>query len=325
MIHTRICDLLGIVHPIVLGGMGGATSAPLVAAVSNSGGLGTLGTVGLSGAQLRSEVEAIRRATAKPFGTNHLLFEVDEERLSVTLETRPAVASFAWARPDQDLRSYFQRAHDAGCKVMHMAGEVSEARRAADAGADVIVAQGTEAGGHVGWMASMPLVPMVVKAVAPLPVLAAGGIADGRGLAAALALGADGVLVGTRMMATHESPIHPNFKQAIVKSDGHDTMLTEIPDIASGRVWPGAMARALRNAFIERWAGREWALRRDYRAAGKAILEARKNGDADNASLLIGQDAGLIDSVKPAGEIIERMIAEAEEIIKDRLNKLVGH
>ena len=323
MIHTRICDLLGIVHPIVLGGLGGATSAPLVAAVSNNGALGILGTTGINGAQLRSEVEAIRRATAKPFGINHLLFEVDEERFGVTLETRPAVASFAWARPDQDLRSYFQRARDAGCKVMHMAGEVSEARRAADAGADVIVAQGTEAGGHVGWIASMPLVPMIVKAVAPLPVLAAGGIADGRGLAAALALGADGALIGTRMMATDESPIHANFKQAIVKSDGHDTMLTEIPDIASGRVWPGAMARALRNAFIERWAGREWALRRDYRAAGKAVLEARKNGDADNASLLIGQDAGLIDSVKPAGEIIESMIAEAEEIIKGRLSKLV--
>ena len=323
MIHTRVCDLLGILHPIVLGGLGGATSAPLVAAVSNSGAFGTLGTTGMNGAALRSEVEAIRRATAKPFGINHLLFEVDEDRFLATLETQPAVAAFAWARPDQDLRSYFRRARDAGCKVMYMAGEVDECLRAADAGADVIVAQGTEGGGHVGWMASMPLVPMVVKAVAPLPVLAAGGIADGRGLAAALALGADGVLLGTRMMATPESPIHPNFKQAIVQSDGHDTVLMEIPDIASGRVWPGAMSRALRNAFIERWAGREWALRRDYRAAGKAVLEARRNGDADNASLLIGQDAGLIDSVEPAGEIVQRMVAEAEAIIKDRLSKLV--
>ena len=323
MIHTRICDLLGIQHPIVLGGLGGATSAPLVAAVSNSGAFGTLGTTGMNGAALRSEVEAIRRATTKPFGINHLLFEIDEERFSVTIEKRPAVAAFAWARTDQDLRSYFQRAHDAGSKVMYMAGEVGECLRAADAGADVIVAQGTEAGGHVGWMAAMPLVPMVVKAVAPLPVLAAGGIADGSGLAAALALGADGVLLGTRMMATNESPIHPNFKQAIVRSNGHDTLLTEIPDIASGRVWPGAMSRALRNAFIERWAGREWALRRDQREAAKAVLEARKNGDADNASLLIGQDAGLIDSIAPAGEIIEAMVAQAEKIIQERLSKLV--
>lgn len=323
MIHTRICDLLGIAHPVVLGGLGGATSAPLVAAVSNAGAFGTLGSTGINGAQLRSEVEAIRRATAKPFGINHLLFEVDEERFSVTIETRPAVAAFAWARPDQDLRSYFQRAHDVGCKVMYMAGEVRETMRAADAGADVIVAQGTEAGGHVGWMASMPLVPMVVKAVAPLPVLAAGGIADGSGLAAALALGADGVLLGTRMMATNESPIHPNFKQAIVRSNGHDTLLTEIPDIASGRVWPGAMSRALRNAFIERWAGREWALRRDQREAAKAVLEARRAGDADNASLLIGQDAGLIDSIAPVSEIIETMVAQAEKIIQERLSKLV--
>jgi NAD(P)H-dependent flavin oxidoreductase YrpB (nitropropane dioxygenase family) len=159
--------------------------------------------------------------------------------------------------------------------------------------------------------------------VAPLPVLAAGGIADGHGLAAALALGADGVLLGTRLMATNESPIHPNFKQAIVRSNGHDTLLTEIPDLASGRVWPGAMSRALRNAFIERWAGREWALRRDQREAAKAVLEARRAGDADNASLLIGQDAGLIDSIAPAGEIIETMVAQAEKIIQERLSKLV--
>jgi NAD(P)H-dependent flavin oxidoreductase YrpB (nitropropane dioxygenase family) len=323
MIHTRVCDLLDIVHPIVMGGMGGATSAPLVAAVSNAGAFGTLGTSGINAAQIRAEVAAIRGATTKPFGINHLLFEIDEERFAATLEARPAVVAFGWARADQDLRLYFQRAHDAGSKVMYMAGQVSETVRAAEAGADVIVAQGTEAGGHVAWMASMPLVPMVVNAVAPLPVLAAGGIADGRGLAAALALGADGVLLGTRMMATDESPIHPNFKRAIAASDGHDTMLTEIPDIASGRVWPGAMSRALRNRFIERWAGREWALRRDQREAAKALLEARRAGDADNASLLIGQDAGLIDSIKPAAAIVESMVAEAEEIIKGRLSKLV--
>src|SRR5205814_4989997 len=134
---------------------------------------------------------------------------------------------------------------------MYMAGEVAEALRAAEAGADVLVAQGTEAGGHVGWMASLPLVPMMVKALEPLPVLCAGGIADGRGLAAALALGAEGVLLGTRFLATEESPLHANLKQAIVQSNGHDTVLTEIPDIASGRVWPGAMARTLRNRFVE--------------------------------------------------------------------------
>lgn len=323
MIHTRICDLLGIMHPVVLGGMGSATSAPLVAAVSNGGGLGTLGASSMDPAQVRAEARAIRAATRKPFGINHLLFQVDEESFLATLEARPAVIAFAWAHSYQDLRAYFQRAHDVGSKVMYMVGEVPQAVKAAAAGADVIVAQGTEGGGHVGWMASMSLVPMVVKAVTPLPVLAAGGIADGRGLAAALALGAEGVLLGTRMMATPESPIHPNMKQAIVRSDGHDTVLTEIPDIATGRVWPGAMARAQRNKFIERWAGQEWALRQSYREVGKAALDARRAGDVDNAPLLFGQDAGLIDSIRPAGEIIEAMINEAEEIIKGRLSRLV--
>lgn len=323
MIHTRICDLLGIPHPIVLGGMGTATSAPLVAAVSDAGGLGTLGTSAFNAATLESEIAAIRERTDKPFGVNHLLFQIQQEMFAVTLRARPALAAFAWARKDQELRDYFERAHDAGCKVMHMAGEVAEARRAAEAGADVIVAQGTEAGGHVGWMASLPLVPMMAKAVAPLPVLCAGGIADGRGLAAALALGAEGVLVGTRFLATPEAPIHPNFKQAIVKSDGHDTVLTEIPDLATQRVWPGAMSRAQRNQFIERWAGREWALRQDASAIGKQVAAARAAGDVDNATLSFGQDAGLIDSIKGAGEIIHDMVAEAEAIIKDRLQSLV--
>ena len=208
MIHTRICDLLGVRHPIVLGGMGTATTAPLVAAVSNAGGFGTLGTSAFNAVSLDAEIASIHERTGQPFGINHLLFQIREDMFSVTLRARPAVAAFAWARKDQNLRDYFQRAHDAGCKIMYMANEVPEAVRASEAGADVLVAQGTEAGGHVGWMASLPLVPMMVKAVAPLPVLSAGGIADGRGLAAALALGAEGALLGTRFMATPEAPIH---------------------------------------------------------------------------------------------------------------------
>jgi NAD(P)H-dependent flavin oxidoreductase YrpB (nitropropane dioxygenase family) len=323
MIHTRICDLLGIDHPIVLGGMGTATTAPLVAAVSNAGGFGTLGTSAFSAATLENEIAAIHERTDKPFGINHLLFQIQEDMFAVTLRAHPAVAAFAWARKDQNLQDYFQRAHDAGCKVMHMAGEVAEALRAADAGADLLVAQGTEAGGHVGWMASLPLLPMMVKAVAPLPVLCAGGIADGRGLAAALALGADGVLLGTRFMATAEAPIHANFKRAIVNSDGHDTILTEIPDLASQRVWPGAMSRAQRNRFIERWAGREWAIRQDASEIGKQTAAARAAGDIDNAPLSFGQDAGLIGSIKSVKEVIDDIVAEAEEILRVRLPGLV--
>jgi NAD(P)H-dependent flavin oxidoreductase YrpB (nitropropane dioxygenase family) len=323
MIHTRICELLSIRHPIVLGGMGTATNATLVSAVSNAGGFGTLGTSAFNAAQLDAEIAAIRERTEKPFGVNHLLFQIQEEMFAVTLKARPAIAAFAWARRDQDLRAYFQRAQDAGCKVMHMAGEVQEGVRAAEAGADVIVAQGTEAGGHVGWMASLPLVPMMVKAVAPLPVLAAGGIADGRGLAAALALGAEGVLLGTRLMATPEAPIHANHKQAIVKSDGHDTVLTEIPDLASQRVWPGAMSRAQRNRFIERWSGREWALRQNAREIGRQVAAARAAGDVDDAPLSFGQDAGLIDSIVSVREVLETIVSEAEAVMKKRLPGLV--
>jgi NAD(P)H-dependent flavin oxidoreductase YrpB (nitropropane dioxygenase family) len=323
MIHTRICDLLGIDHPIVLGGMGTATTAPLVAAVSNAGGFGTLGTSAFDAATLDAEIGSIRERTEKPYGINHLLFQIKEDMFAVTLRAKPAVVAFAWARKDQNLRDYFQRAHDSGAKVMHMAGEVPEALRAADAGADVLVAQGTEAGGHVSWMASLPLLPMMVKAVAPLPVLCAGGIADGRGLAAALALGAEGVLLGTRFMATPEAPIHAKFKRAIVESDGHDTVLTEIPDLATQRVWPGAMSRAKRNKFIERWAGREWALRQDAGEVGKQAAAARASGDVDNASISYGQDAGLIDSIKSVKEIVQDIVAEAEEIMKRRLPSLL--
>jgi NAD(P)H-dependent flavin oxidoreductase YrpB (nitropropane dioxygenase family) len=157
-----------------------------------------------------------------------------------------------------------------------------------------------------------------------VPVLAAGGIADGRGLAAALALGAQGVLLGTRFLASVESPLHPRFKQAIVDSDGHDTMLTEIPDIAMGLVWPGAMSRSKRNRFIERWAGREWALRQYQAEVLTAVQAARKVGDTDEAPLSMGQDAGLIREILPAGEIVKRIAAEAETILKQRLAPLVA-
>jgi NAD(P)H-dependent flavin oxidoreductase YrpB (nitropropane dioxygenase family) len=202
---------------------------------------------------------------------------------------------------------------------MHMAGEVPEALRAAEAGADVLVAQGTEAGGHVGWMASLPLVPMMVKALEPLPVLCAGGIADGRGLAAALAMGAEGVLLGTRFLATQESPLHPNFKQAIVDGDGHDTLLSEIPDLAAGLVWPGAMSRSRRNPFIEKWAGREWMLRARQAEALASVRAARASGNIDEAPLSMGQDAGLIHDIAPAAEIVRRIAEEAERILAERM------
>ncbi len=323
MIHTPVCDLLGIRHPIVLGGMAGATSVPLVAAISDAGGLGTLGVARTPAEQIPKDIGSIRKATKGPFGVNFLLFMARDPAIKAALNERPPVFSAAWARADQDLQALFGRAHEAGSRVMYMVGTVPEALRAKVAGADVIVAQGTEGGGHVGWMATMAVLPMIVDAVGSTPVLAAGGIADGRGLAAALALGAQGALLGTRFLATKESPLHPNFKQAVLDSDGHDTILTEIPDIARANVWPGALARARRNAFIERWAGREWELRARQPEVAAELERARETGDADNASLLIGQDAGLIHDIPGAGEIVERIVAEAEALLKDRLPKLV--
>jgi NAD(P)H-dependent flavin oxidoreductase YrpB (nitropropane dioxygenase family) len=325
MIQTPVCKLLDIDYPIALGGMGSATSPELVSAVSNAGGLGALGCHYLTPEQIDERTTAIRGQTNKPFGLNFLLFDTREDSFAAALELRPAVMQFAWARPQQDLRTYFDRSHKAGSVVTYMASAVREAERAAKAGADIIIAQGTEGGGHVGWMASMPLIPMIVDAVAPIPVLAAGGFADGRGLVAALSLGADGILLGTRFLATVESPLHPNFKQAIVDSDGHDTQLSEIPDIAAGQVWPGAMTRSRRNRFIERWAGREWALRRDRADAIEKLGAARRSGDVDEGPLSMGQDAGLIRDIPPAGELVTRIAREAEEILTQRLPSLIIH
>ncbi len=323
MIRTPFCDLMDVEHPIALGGMGSVYSPQLVAAVSNAGGLGAMGCHHLDADGVRNGTAALRERTNKPFGLNFLIFDIKEDAFAAALALQPKVMAFAWPRPDQDLKSYVGRAHDAGCKVTFMANGVPEARKAAEAGADVIIAQGTEGGGHVGWMASMVLTPMVVDAVKPIPVLTAGGVADGRGLAAAIALGADGVLLGTRFLATVESPLHENFKQAIVDSDGYDTALSEIPDIAAGKVWPGAMSRSRRTKFIEKWSGREWLLRAQQAQALADIQYARKRGDVHEAPLSMGQDAGLIRDVPAAGEIVRRIAAEAEEILAKRMPQIL--
>jgi NAD(P)H-dependent flavin oxidoreductase YrpB (nitropropane dioxygenase family) len=169
----------------------------------------------------------------------------------------------------------------------------------------------------------MAVVPQVVRAVAPVPVLAAGGIADGSGLVAALALGAEGVLLGTRFLATPEAPIPPSYKRAILESDGHDTLLTEIADIAHGLVWPGAMSRVVRNRFIERWAGREWEVRQRRHEIAGGLRAARERDDAPESNLQIGQTAGLIAEIIPASQVVRDVVTEAERIIRDRLSSLV--
>ena len=321
MIETRLTGLLGVRHPIVLGGMSGGTSAELVAAVANGGGFGiygaslTVASVAMQHDETRAVVERIRSLTDAPFGLNLLLFACSDADVDAALALRPRVLATAWPKPETDLRSVGERAHASGVLWMHQVDRADEAKRAADAGADVIVAQGTEGGGHVGLLGTFPLTRMVVRAVAPVPVVAAGGIADGEGLAAALMLGAEGVLIGTRFLATNESPLPEGYKQAIVASDGHDTVLSEIPDIVSGRIWPGAYARVRRNAFVKEWSGREGELRRGRESVRKGVAAARAAGDAEHGSLLIGQDAGLIDSIEPAGALVTRLVADAERVL----------
>lgn len=324
MLRTRICELLGIEHPIVLGGMGTGTSPSLVAAVSEAGGLGVLGATAQDPAGVARDAAAIRALTGKPFGLNLLLFRERPGQYDGLLAAGPRVVSTAWPTLEQDLAGYVARAHAIGARFMHMISTVAEARAAARAGVDVIVAQGTEGGGHVGVMGTMPLVPMVVSAVAPVPVLAAGGVADGRGLAAALALGADGVLLGTRFLASDEAPIAKGFKQAILESDGHDTLVTDIPDVAHGQVWPGAYVRVRRNRFIEEWIGRENELRRHRVEVSARLREAATAGDPDRSAIMIGQTAGLIDRVEPAADLVREISRDAEAILRERLPRLLA-
>jgi NAD(P)H-dependent flavin oxidoreductase YrpB (nitropropane dioxygenase family) len=318
MLTTRVTELLGIDHPVVLGGMGDGTSPELVAAVSNAGGLGVQGCSGRSPTAIAALADSIRALTDRPFGLNLLLFVSDLEAVDAVLERRPRVFSTAWPLIGQDLSEVFARAHASGAHVVHMVSSVMEARRAAEAGADVIVAQGTEGGGHVGLMGTMVLVPQVVRAVAPLPVLAAGGVADGAGLAASLMLGAEGVLLGTRFLATPEAPLPAAYKEAICASSGDDTLLTEVPDVVAGRVWPGAFARVLRNAFVQQWLGREGEVRLRQPQLNDQVRLARQSGDVEAGVLLVGQVAGLIDSIEPAAEVVREIVREAEALLSER-------
>jgi enoyl-[acyl-carrier protein] reductase II len=315
MLRTRFTETVGVRHPVASAGMGGgATSGELVGAVSEAGGLGVLGASFLQPADVDEMVRRARELTSKPLGIN-LLLHATEDRVDEILALQPEVFSTAWPRDDQDLRAIFAKAHERGCKVMHMVPQVEDAIRAADAGADVIVAQGFEGGGHIGEVASTVIVRQVARAVSPLPVLAAGGFADGAGLAAALALGADGVLLGTRFLATDEAPVEQAYKDAVVASDGTDTVVTTLSDSLSGRDWPGAWARVKRTRFVEQWLGREPELRR-RRAQLWEEVGAFQESNADDGIMWIGQSAGLIDEIKPAGEVVRELVADAEEILR---------
>lgn len=318
--RTRITDLLGIRHPVILGGMSNGTDARLVAAVSRAGGLGILGASGLSPEGLEAEVATIREQTPNPFGVNLLLWS-SAQKAEAVLAQQPAVLSTAWG----DVAPHVDAAHEADVLVMHMVHDVAGARAAAAAGVDVIVAQGHEGGGHVGLQSTLTLVPQVVDVVDDIPVVAAGGIADGRGLAAALALGAEAVLMGTRFLATLEAPIPESWKRAIVDAGGSDTVYSKVIDIALQAPWPEpAGVRAIRNRFLERWLGREEEVRASQGSLGRELAEARRNDDLEGMALMAGEVAGLINDLPPAADVVERIVREAESLLPRLAAKASG-
>jgi nitronate monooxygenase len=328
---TALCTRLGIEIPIIQAPMGGAVGPALAAAVSNAGGLGMLVLWRADLDTMRKQIRETRLLTTKPFGVNLNLEFPQEERLDVCLAEKVPIISFFWRDP----AALVPRAKDAGAVVLHTVGSAQAARRAVDCGVDVIVAQGWEAGGHVrGRVATLPLVPAVVDAVDPVPVVAAGGIADGRGLAAVLALGASGAWIGTRFLASHEAAIHPHYRKRLLRASEDDTVfLDELFDVG----WRKAPHRVLRNKTVDLWeaAGRPASGSRP----GEGEVIARSGfageivryqsytpgedaeGDIEALSLWAGQSVGLVSQVKPAGDIVREIVAQAEKTWRDWRNE----
>ena len=311
MITTPLCDLFGIDHPIILAPMGSATSAEFAAAVSNAGGLGSIGTLNRSTEAILRDIETVGGLTRRPYAVNHIPPALDEIVFRATLEARPAVISFALGDPGDLVR----RSHDAGAKVMVQVTTVAQAREAAERGADVIIAQGSEAGGYGGTVSTFPLLPQVVDAVAPIPVVAAGGIFDGRGFAAALMLGAVGINLGTRFLASNESPATREWQQAIVEAASEDTMKVDVlNDInpVPGTVGYGTVLRSIKTPFMAEWQAKRDQARAERDRLRKAMSAATSAGRRHEVLLTAGQGAGGITDVLPVAQIMSRMIAQAE-------------
>src|SRR5271167_853787 len=225
MLKTPLCDVFGIQVPIILAPMGTCTSAELAAAVSNAGGLGGIGTLFRAATAIKRDIDVVRTLTSRPYAINHIPQTLDAEAFRYTLEARPAVISFTLADPGDDM---VRQAHNVGARVMVQVTTVAQAVQAAERGVDVISAQGSESGGYCGDVSTMALVPQVVDAVSPVPVVASGGIFDGRGIAAALMLGAGGVNLGTRFIASKEAPGSEEWKQAIIHANSEAAIKVEV-------------------------------------------------------------------------------------------------
>ncbi len=309
-LHTTICELLGVPHPVLLAGMGGVSYAPLCAAVSAAGGFGSLGMAGMSPRQIEAQMAEVRALTDRPFGVD--LLTAQPESLTASVEViikggaRAFIAGLGVPLP------IIARLKDAGLVVMSMAGSVRHAVKAAEAGCDVIIAQGTEAGGHTGTVASMALWPQVVDAVY-VPVVAAGGLFDGRGLVAALALGCEGVWLGTRFIASAEAHAAPAYKQALVAMSESDTVIS--------RAFTGKTLRCIGNATTRAAEGQPalpfaQAVMRSAAANLLGPIAGVVEGvDPETQCLAAGQGGGAITDLPEAGIIVARLVAEAEAVL----------
>ena len=310
--RTKVCDILGIKVPVVLAPTGGISDARLVAAVSEAGGLGLLAGTWTAKPELQKQIREIRGRTAQPFGVNFVLHLADPEAISLCLaEGVPVLSSFRG-----DPAKVIAQAHAAGAVALHQATNLAEVTNAVRAAVDVVIVQGNEAGGHCGPEPLWSFLPDAVLAAGTVPVLAAGGIVDGRGLAAALALGASGVVIGTRFIASPDSPASPAYKAALLAARPGDTLYTGVWDQVRGEDWPGVKVRALRNPAVERWHGKPAEL-----AAGqiKALADlelAETRDDAAGMALLMGVGAGRINTLVPAADIIAGLVAEAKRVLE---------
>ncbi len=324
-LRTPICERLGIDYPVFQAGMGWVARAELAAAVSEAGGLGVIGAGStLTKDGLRAEIDGVRERTDKPFGVDILFATVRAEgavvaqytesvqgMIEVVLEEKVPVLVSGLGSP----KAVVPAAHERGIFVMSVVGAVRHAQKAVKDGVDAVIATGCDGGGHVGRIGTAALIPAVVDAV-DVPVLAGGGLTDGRGLAAAMAFGAQGVWLGTRFIATDESFSHRNYKEKIVATDTAGTVIT--------RAHSGKTCRLIRNGYTASWEGREDEILPfplQGRKFGHPASElGRHKGDVENGVLPAGQSAGLIHEVKPAGDVVRDIVTEA----KDALERIAG-
>jgi Dioxygenases related to 2-nitropropane dioxygenase len=312
-IRTRLTERLSVDHPIILAPMGVAASGCLASAVTKAGGLGLVG-VGYRGKDwIKSQLDEAGNVRVG-VGFITWLLERSPELLDVALSAQPAAICLSFGDP----RPFAKKIRSSGVPLICQVQSVADSRCAVEAGATVIVAQGTEAGGHGGARSMSTLVPEVadfLSATSPDTLLcAAGGIADGRGLAAALVLGADGALTGSRLWASREANVHPKLHEAVLAADGDSTVRTTLMDIVRRYDWPKRYTnRALRNHFLETWEGKEAELAASLEVETPKWLRAWDEGDIENANVFISESVGLIRSIEPVAEIIARMVSEAEK------------